>query len=170
MSPPQPSLRPAQSPNFLQQQHRNTSSSLYFNERSAHKRYIRKDLVYKREKSHQEDSWLKGSGKVLDEECSLNNLERGGSEPKLKGWTNQKPTCLKENPEKDLVPMRCRAYPGLPAKSCLQQTKSFCSRKNWTQFYHFNDFTLKKDWIHKNLLLRKVLARTICELKEKHLP
>jgi len=31
----------------------------------------------------QEDSWLKGSGKVLDEECSLNNnLERGVVEPK----------------------------------------------------------------------------------------
>ena len=71
MSPPQPSLRPAQSPNFLQQQHRNTSSSLYFNERSAHKRYISKDLVHKREKSHHEDSWLKGSGIVLDEEWSV---------------------------------------------------------------------------------------------------
>ena len=82
---------------------------------------------------------------MLGEECGLNNLERGGGEPKLKGRTNQKPTCLKDTPERELVLMRCRAYPGLPAKSCLQQTKSFCSRKNWTQFYHFNDFTLKKD-------------------------
>ena len=41
----------------------------------------------------------------------LNNLERGGGEPKLKGWINQKPTCLKENPERDLVPVRSCAKP-----------------------------------------------------------
>ena len=50
MSPPQPSLRPAQSPNLLQQQHQNTSS-LYFGVGSAHKSNIRKDLVHKRERN-----------------------------------------------------------------------------------------------------------------------
>ena len=50
-----------------------------------HIKDISEKILYIKEKSHQEDSWLKGSGKVLDEECSLNNLERGGSEPKLKG-------------------------------------------------------------------------------------
>ena len=112
MSPPQPSLRPAQSPNFLQQQHRNTSSSLYFSERSAHKRYIRKDLIHKREKSHQEDSWLKGSGKVLDEECSLNNnLERGVLEPKLQGVNKPEANLLERQSRKKIG---ADALPRLP--------------------------------------------------------
>ena len=51
VSPPQPSFRPAHSPHLLQQQHRNTSSSLYFSERSAHKSKIRIDLVHKRERN-----------------------------------------------------------------------------------------------------------------------
>ena len=97
LSPPQPSLRPAQSPILLQQQHQNTCLKMYFGVGSAHKRYIRKDLVHKREKSHQEDSWLKGSGKVLDEECSLNNnLERGVVEPKGVKGVNKPETNLLE--------------------------------------------------------------------------
>ena len=47
MSPPQPSLRPAQSPNLLQQQHQNTCMKLYFGVGSAHKHNIRIDLVHK---------------------------------------------------------------------------------------------------------------------------
>ena len=46
---------------------------------------------------------------VLGEEFSLINLERGADEPKLKGWISQRPTCLEDNPERDLMPMRCCA-------------------------------------------------------------
>ena len=99
-------------------------------------------------KSYQEDSpeTVGAQGGVLgDGVVELHNLQGDGAEPRLqKGRANQKPTCLKDTPERELVLMRCRAYPGLPAKSCLQQTKSFCSRKNWTQFYHFDHFTLKE--------------------------
>ena len=59
------------------------------------------------------------------ESASLHNLEWGGVDLNLQGGEKPKPTCLKDNPEKDLVPMRCRAYPGLPSKSCLQGTKAF---------------------------------------------
>ena len=90
--------------------------------------------------------------------------------PKFKGWTNQKPTCLKDNPERDLVPMRCCAYPGLPAKSCLQESTAFQRAKpntfqknTITWLFHFQEIL-----ITENLLLRKVLAWTICELKGKN--
>ena len=43
---------------------------------------------------------------------SLHNLEWGGvAYPKLKGWINQRPTCLKDSPKRDLVPMRSCAKP-----------------------------------------------------------
>ena len=65
-------------------------------------------------KSYQEDSpeTVGAQGGVLgDGVVELHNLERGGVDLNLQGWTNQKPTCLKENPERDLVPMRSCAKP-----------------------------------------------------------
>ena len=38
-----------------------------------HIKDISEKILYIKEQSHHEDSWLKGSGTVLDEECSLNN-------------------------------------------------------------------------------------------------
>ena len=65
-----------------------------------------------------------------------------------------------------MVPMRCCAYPGLPAKSCLKEAKAF-KGPNQTHFRIDGLFTLKKELLPKNLLLKKVLGRTICELTDK---
>ena len=67
--------------------------------------------IYKIIETHRKEFGAQSGREVLGEECGLNNLEKGGGEPKLKGRTNQKPTCLKENPERDLVPMRSCAKP-----------------------------------------------------------
>ena len=67
--------------------------------------------IYKRVETHRKEFGAQcRKGSAWWGVC-LNNLERGGGEPKLKGWINQKPTCLKENPERDLVPMRSCAKP-----------------------------------------------------------
>ena len=83
-----------------------------------------------------------------------------------KGWTNQKPTCLKDNPEKDLVPMRCRAYPGLPSKSCLQGTKAFELERIGHNFITLT-ISLWRNFEHRKTFYSEVLAGKICELNYK---
>ena len=86
--------------------------------------------------------------------------------PNLKGQINQRPTCLKDNPKETWCRCAAALNPGLPARPCLQEMKSSSMAKPntfqicWT--IHFEEV-----WIPKNLLLRKVLTRTICELKDK---
>ena len=65
--------------------------------------------IYKIIETHRKEFGAQSGREVLGEEYGLNNLERGGDEPKLKGCINQRPTCLEDNPERDLMPMRCCA-------------------------------------------------------------
>ena len=70
------------------------------------------------------------------ESASLHNLEWGGVDLNLQGVKKPKPTCLKDNPERVLVPMRCRAYHGLPTKSCLEESKALeWAKPNTSQIY-----------------------------------
>ena len=63
--------------------------------------------------------------------------------PNLKGQINQRPTCLKDNPKETWCRCAAALNPGLPAKSCLQESKAFQKAKPYTfQMYwtiHFEE-------------------------------
>ena len=70
---------------------------------------------------------------------------------------------------------RCAVAPnlGLPSTSCLQEIKSSWTRKDWTQLYHFDHFTLKElwSWNTKNLKTQPILyQKTLACYQRKRLP
>ena len=88
-------------------------------------------------------------GKCLVRSSLDHNLERGGDEPELKGWINQRPTCLKDSPRKDLVPMRICAKPWT-TRSCLKETKSFDLERTGHNSITLT-ISLGRSWIPKTL-------------------
>ena len=104
------------------------------------------------------------------ESASLHNLEWGGVDPNPQGVKKPKPTCLKDNPERVLVPMRCRAYHGLPTKSgslSLEESKAFQKAKP-NLSYHFTISLERKNRYQKTFYSGKFLLLKVCELKGRN--
>ena len=96
----------------------------------------------------------------------LHNLQTGGDEPKLKGRINQTNLLdMNDHPKETW----CRCASALNPRSCLKEPK-LLKRPNQTQELSLGLFTLQKELLPGNLLIRKVLLLKVCELKEKHLP
>ena len=117
-------------------------------------------------KSYQEDSpeTVGAQGGVLgDGVIELHNLQTGGDEPKLKGRINQTNLLdMNDHPKETW----CRCASALNPRSCLKEPK-LLKRPNQTQELSLGLFTLQKELLPGNLLLRKVLLLKVCELKDK---
>ena len=108
-------ISPHMSPQALHQWREEIVEALYFvaillNIRSAQADIDKRSY----NKSYQEDSpeTVGAQGGVLgDGVIELHNLDRGGVDLNLKGWTKPKTNLLKRQSKKDLVPMRISAKP-----------------------------------------------------------
>ena len=97
---------------------------------------------------------------------SLNNLEWGGLDQKLKEWMKPETNLLERqsNPKETW----CRCASALnPRSDHVWKNQKLTKRPNHTHFRIDGLFTLKKDLLPENLLLRKVLLLKVCELKDK---
>ena len=119
----------------------------------------------KRYQGFKGDSWCtRGNAGWRSKRCVESAQPRlGGVDPRLQGLRNQ------PVPKRDQEVDVWSRHTWRQTTTTLKETKSFWTRKNWTQFYRLTIHS-EEVWIPINLLLRKVLLLKVCELKEKHLP